>query len=633
MSMDFLRSKKNSVFTIIIFGLIILTFILWGGQQAEQNSQTSLTFVNGEEIPYHDFQRMVARQMQMFGQLAGSNAKQNDYFLKLIEQRVAQDMVMRKVLAQKALSMGIQVGDKEVLSFLEKEKAFHDPKLNRFSPTVYQAVLQANDLKPRDFELSIKEDILNERIRDLIEQSLTATQTEIKDAFRIERTEFTLNSAVFDPIKLIDSKKILIPETAIKEYYESHKDEMRSSEQRHASVAILDTALISEKINVSDAEIDTFYSSRVKTGDENPLGKGRQARALHILISDTTAKGEAKAKDLIKKIKSESDFRKTAQRESEDYSNSSQGGDLGYFGEAAMVKPFSSAVFAQTNPLHKVIGPVKTDYGFHLIWILDRTDESTAMKSRKDQIRYLIRQERAQSEITKIKEQVEGLVTKGGDLTTPLQSLGFSINQFGPFDSKSKIPEFPFVIMQEALKVPADKWQKPEEAGKKLYVFKVTKIDAPQPLPLEASRMQISKRLEGQYTEKLIQELHLGLIQGKKSWEDLAKAGAQIKSSKNFKPYQATQVPDFGESDVLMKTVQRLNPKEPISSYVVHEGKWVFFRASQWTPLPEVVSETEQTRLKNDIISKKKVQVFDEFTQSLMKSAKIPKEFRAKYNI
>ncbi len=54
-----------------------------------------------------------------------------------------------------------------------------------------------------------------------------------------------------------------------------------------------------------------------------------------------------------------------------DDSSAQQGGDLGYFGEGQMVKPFND--FAFSNPVGK-IGLVETDFGFHIINITDKQD-------------------------------------------------------------------------------------------------------------------------------------------------------------------------------------------------------------------------------------------------------------------
>ena len=62
---------------------------------------------------------------------------------------------------------------------------------------------------------------------------------------------------------------------------------------------------------------------------------------------------------------------KTLQKEYSTCPSKAQGGSLGTFGRGQMVKEFDEAVF--TAEVGKVIGPVKTDFGYHLI----RVDELT----------------------------------------------------------------------------------------------------------------------------------------------------------------------------------------------------------------------------------------------------------------
>lgn len=628
--MEFLRNKKHSVFTVIIFSFIILTFILWGGQHNERLSPTALTSVNGEEIPYKDFQRIVARQMQMFGQLSGGKNAQNEYFLKLIEQRAAQDLIARKVLAQKAKTLGIKVGAPEILAVLEKEQAFHDPNLKRFSPSVYQAVLQANDLRPVDFEAAIQEDLLNEKIRTMVEQSLSVSSAEILDAYRLEKTKCTLESATFDPIKLVSEKKIAPSSADVQKYFEAHKQELRGNEKRNFEVAVLDPTTLMTKVVLTEKDVADYYETKLKNSKENPLGTGPQAHALHILISNTSKEGEQKARDILKKIRTEADFRRLAQTESEDFSNASQGGDLGYFSETTMVKAFSDAVFAKTTSLGRALGPVKTNYGYHLIWIIDRTPSEVSLASRKNQVRYLLQKEKAQSLMAEIKTELEKAKGKPESI---LLTKGFNISKTGFIEAKERSPSIPFVLLQNAFKAPLNEWKGPEEVGQKLYLYKTLNIEEPKLLSLNEAKPLIEKRLESDLTEALVKSLYLGLVDKTKEWSALAKAGAQIQSSKDFSPYTATQVPNFGESEVLLKAVQGLSASNSITSYYAYEGKWVFFRASQWTSIPEAVPEADAQRIKDEILSRKKVQILGDLTQSLIKSAKIPKDFRAKYSI
>lgn len=83
--------------------------------------------------------------------------------------------------------------------------------------------------------------------------------------------------------------------------------------------------------------------------------------ASHILVPD-----ELQAEKLKLEIKSFEDFQQLAKIYSQCPSGQ-KGGYLGCFGRGQMVKEFEKAAWkANTN---EVIGPVKTEFGYHLIWV------------------------------------------------------------------------------------------------------------------------------------------------------------------------------------------------------------------------------------------------------------------------
>ena len=83
--------------------------------------------------------------------------------------------------------------------------------------------------------------------------------------------------------------------------------------------------------------------------------------ASHILVNDETL-----AKKLQLEIKSYEDFEQLAKIYSECPSGA-RGGYLGCFGRKQMVKEFEKAAF--DGNIGEVIGPVKTQFGYHLIWV------------------------------------------------------------------------------------------------------------------------------------------------------------------------------------------------------------------------------------------------------------------------
>ncbi len=89
-----------------------------------------------------------------------------------------------------------------------------------------------------------------------------------------------------------------------------------------------------------------------------------KVNAAHILVKD-----EAKAKSLLAMIKSGEDFTALARTHSTCPSGK-DGGSLGWFGRKQMVQEFEDAAF--NGQKGETVGPVKTQFGWHLIKIIDK---------------------------------------------------------------------------------------------------------------------------------------------------------------------------------------------------------------------------------------------------------------------
>jgi peptidyl-prolyl cis-trans isomerase C len=89
-----------------------------------------------------------------------------------------------------------------------------------------------------------------------------------------------------------------------------------------------------------------------------------RASARHILVTS-----EAACLDLKQQIEKGADFADLAQQHSKCPSGRS-GGALGEFGPGEMVREFDEVVFS--GEVGKVLGPVKTQFGFHLVQVTKR---------------------------------------------------------------------------------------------------------------------------------------------------------------------------------------------------------------------------------------------------------------------
>ena len=90
----------------------------------------------------------------------------------------------------------------------------------------------------------------------------------------------------------------------------------------------------------------------------------KEVHAAHILVKD-----EAKAKDLMAQVQAGKNFGELARKYSVCPSKK-KGGDLGWFRRGQMVKPFEDAAFSAKKG--DIVGPVKTEVGWHVIKIIEQ---------------------------------------------------------------------------------------------------------------------------------------------------------------------------------------------------------------------------------------------------------------------
>lgn len=89
------------------------------------------------------------------------------------------------------------------------------------------------------------------------------------------------------------------------------------------------------------------------------------ASARHILVDN-----EEKCLELKTEIEGGADFADVARQHSSCPSGR-QGGELGTFGPGQMVKEFDEVVFS--GELNTVLGPVQTQFGYHLLEVTERS--------------------------------------------------------------------------------------------------------------------------------------------------------------------------------------------------------------------------------------------------------------------
>lgn len=181
-----------------------------------------------------------------------------------------------------------------------------------------------------------------------------------------------------------------------------------------------------------------------------------EVRASHILIR-TTAKGSPKdtlvAYNRIlaikKRIENGEDFGEVAQKESEDPSARKNKGDLGYFSAFQMVYPFEEAAF--NTPVEKVSDPIRTRFGYHLIYVQGKRPATGTIQTAHIMISEKRKNTETKSNAKKRIDEIYALLQKGEkfeDLAAKhsedpsSKKSGGKLPAFGTGSNTRMVPEF-----------------------------------------------------------------------------------------------------------------------------------------------------------------------------------------------
>lgn len=313
-------------------------------------------------------------------------------------------------------------------------QAFTNPETGQFNSTDVVRFIQTLDQNPEakgqwvSFEQALKSDREIQKYNTLILKGLYATSFAAQQKNLASAKTFTVKY-VLKRYNDVSDTAIAISESELKDYYKSHQEDYIQEESKKIEYVPFtiapsesDIALVRKwanemyqdlkntkndslfLVNNSDQGYDPKYYSKktIPSGYDTSLFAQEpgfitlpfeissetriqklldkkigpdSVKAQHILIAlqnRTMEEASLIADSLLVLINNGQTFDTIAKTNSDDIASGKEGGDLGWFVEGAMVKPFNDAAF--TSSIGE-IRKIETQFGVHLIKVTDRTED------------------------------------------------------------------------------------------------------------------------------------------------------------------------------------------------------------------------------------------------------------------
>jgi peptidyl-prolyl cis-trans isomerase D len=215
----------------------------------------------------------------------------------------------------------------------------------------------------------------------------------------------------------------------IEKYFADHAAEFMTEEKVSIEYLDLNKAALTKDIQVEEAEVRAGYDAEAAS-----FKPATERRAAHILIEEKPDGSEkAQLEDIVKKINAGEKFEALAKQFSSDTESAKQGGDVGFSNGTAFVPEFEQALAALVN-IGDVSPPVKTEFGYHIIKLLEKRDTAfPSYEERKAAIEKQLRDTKAATVYAEKLDQMTESTYSAGDLAGPAAELKMDLQKTAAF--------------------------------------------------------------------------------------------------------------------------------------------------------------------------------------------------------
>jgi peptidyl-prolyl cis-trans isomerase D len=293
----------------------------------------------------------------------------------LYAQQILKQLVFEKEIEYEAKRLGITVSDQE-----------RADRIRQYVPTAfsggtfvgidrYSAEVQARfQLTVPVFEELLRQGLLEEKFRKLVTDGISVGPAELQDEFHFKNEKVKLDYALIKPEDL--EAKISPDEAEIRAAYEKNKSTYQVPERRVVRYALVDVNQIRQNVQVSDDMLKLQYQANIQ--QYQMPNRVHVEHILFMTVGKTDAEVEEiknRAEDVLKQVKKGGKFDDLAKKYSEDPGSKDKGGDLGWITQGQTVPEFEKTAFSL--PAGQVSDLVKTQYGFHIIKVLEKETAHT----------------------------------------------------------------------------------------------------------------------------------------------------------------------------------------------------------------------------------------------------------------
>lgn len=379
--------RKHASWIVIVIAAVFILSMAIGGISSIFIKKPFVGKIAGKKIYPNEFSEYLQNSYE--GYIQQNPEKEIDeQTAKQLNDQTWNQLVQQILFDKELKRRRIKITDEEVIEELKNptEDITSIPQFQtdgKFDYTKYESLLLENPEFANYVESRIRGTLPYQKLYDDVKSEVTVSIEEVEQQYIDDNNIADADIIFFNPNKI---KDVEVSEDELQQYYEEHKEDYKKEPARKLKYVT---------VNLEPSEAD---KKLVKTKVDS--------------IYNLAIKGE--------------DFAELAKQYSEGPS-ATQGGDLGYFTRGRMVPAFEKAAFGLNK--NEISKPVKTQFGWHIIKLIDRRLNNENEEIKASHI--LIKEEASEATKENLEVIVYDLFEKADetDLETAAAELSYEINE------------------------------------------------------------------------------------------------------------------------------------------------------------------------------------------------------------
>lgn len=405
---------RNKRVAQVVMVIIIIPFAFWGVNYYFQDTGAAgdIAKVGDLRITPSMFESKMREEQEMVRQQMGDQYDPTKFNTPETRFAVLNKIINENLLIKKANDDYFRISDQKVFDTISGIPAFQQD--GKFSPDLYRQFLSQRGMAAAQFEYLVRSGLLTSPLTEAVQTSELSAASTAERFYMLIGEKREVSMASLETADFV--KQVKIGDDEIESYYSSNPQAFQSPETVSIEYVKLTKASLLDKITVTEDQARIAYE-RDKKRYEQPETRN----AAHILVAvakDATSaqkeQARKKAEDILSKAKAAPDkFAALAKEFSQDPGSATQGGELGVVAVGSFVKPFEKAVFDAKES--GVVGPVETEFGYHLIKVTIHPARQPAFDEVKNKVINDLKQNEASTAyntkaadfVNKVREQTD----------------------------------------------------------------------------------------------------------------------------------------------------------------------------------------------------------------------------------